>query len=93
MYSVPMLYQAEYMVDSNEKRNDRTVRSGTIEQTDRFWREDNLKPLVNQGDQNLSLSDVFPPNIAYEQVPKDRLDLFNQSLDSFEWGKKRIPPK
>jgi hypothetical protein len=93
MYTVPMLYQIQYVVASKENRDDRTVRIGSIDKTDRFWREDNLKPRIAQGDQTVSFFDVFPPNIAYEQVSRGKVDLFNQSLDSFVWGNKVIPPK
>jgi hypothetical protein len=93
MYTVPMLYQAQYVVANKENRDDRMLRIGSIGRTDRFWREDNLKPRKAQGDQLVSFFDVFPPNIAYEQVPKGRIDLFNQSLDSFVWGNGGIPHK
>jgi hypothetical protein len=88
MYAVPMLHQSQYIVTSDEKRNDRTVRIGSIQRTDRFWREDNLKPRRAKPDQTVSFFDVFPPNIAYEQVPKCGVDVFNRSLDTFVWGNK-----
>lgn len=90
MYRVPMFQDSEYEMQETEDRADRTIRTGWIKGTAKFWREDNLKRRKNKGcsekERLLSIFYFFPPNIAYDKVPKERTDLFNKALNSFVWG-------
>ena len=79
MIKLPLLDAPEYVLSSAQTRAGRRVRIGVSENADRHLREDALPPG----------QDVFPLNIAYGQVPAERLRLFNAALDSYE----RIPRK
>jgi len=89
MYRVPMLQDLEYLINKTEERVDRVVRTGTIKGSERLWREDNLKERPvdrrpgNEGSH--SLFSLFPPNIAYDNVPNDKRELFDKALNSFDW--------
>ncbi|MDT5123988.1 MAG: hypothetical protein QOC96_3470 [Acidobacteriota bacterium] len=76
MYSSPMLQAPEYLLDKTEVISDRKIRRGKIKNEGLFWREDKLK----MGERFFP---YFPPNIAFDKVPKDHVELFEKSLDSF----------
>jgi hypothetical protein len=86
MYRLPMFQDSEYVMKRTEDRSDRTVRTGSIKNSEKSWREDNFKkmPLARGNLHPL----LFPPNIAYDKVPADRVELFNEALDSFIWKTK-----
>jgi len=94
MYRVPMLQDPEYLIKKTEDRADRVVRAGSIKGSIKVWREDNLKKRpIDRSSGNQTLHPffyLFPPNIAYDKVPKDRRDLFDKALNSFDWGKQRV---
>ncbi len=91
MYRVPMLQDPEYLINNTEDRADRVIRTGSIKGSEKLWREDNLKKQpIDRLSGNQSLHPffyLFPPNIAYDKVPKDKRDLFNKALNSFDWRK------
>jgi hypothetical protein len=86
MYGNPMLSEPQFVVNKKGERDDRSVRSGSIRGTDLFWREDKIKRISPKGKKIHSLFQVLPPNIAYKEVSKDRVDLFNKSMESFVWN-------
>jgi len=91
MYRVPMFQDPEYLISKTEDRADRVIRTGSIKGSDKLWREDNWKrqPIDERpGEQSPHpLFLLFPPNIAYVKVTKDKRDLFNKALNSFDWRK------
>jgi len=86
MYLVPMLQAPEYMLNKTEAQSDRKIRRGKIkvEGEEMIWREDNFTRVESPK----NFWEMFPPNIAFDKVPKDRVKLFNESLDSFSGSKK-----
>src|SRR5262249_45633647 len=64
MYHVPMFQDSEYVVKGTEERADRTVRTGSIKNSERLWREDNLKKMPSARGNLHPLFYLFPPNIA-----------------------------
>jgi hypothetical protein len=91
MYRVPMFQEAQYVISKTEERTDRTVRTGSIQGTEYLWREDNMKriPVPTTPGKLHPLFYLYPPNIAYDKVPKNRASLFNEALNSFVWDIKR----
>jgi hypothetical protein len=82
MFQIPMLQGPDYLADKTEDFPDRMMRSGRLEKTDLYWREFNFKRKKIAGRQ-IKFLDLFPPNIAFNRVPKERLELFNRALESF----------
>lgn len=79
MMSLPLLKEPKYGVSKIEELDDRISRQGKMQNTDLFWREDKLKRSDGKGNGLQLLS----PNIAFSNVPKNRVELFNQSLNSY----------
>jgi len=88
MYRVPMFQDSEYVIKRTEELSDRTIRTGAIKGSEKLWREDNLKKMPSSGGDLHPLFYFFPPNIAYDKVPQNRVEFFNDALDSFDWKTK-----
>lgn len=85
-YQVPMFQEEEYVVADTEDRAGRKIRRGGLKGTDLFWREDNLqhdRPLISPDGSQINLGGYGLPNIAFDKVPGDKVELFNKSLDTF----------
>jgi hypothetical protein len=89
MYAIPMLRDSEYLVSKVDEDTNRKVRRGPVATTPLRWREDNLKRDPQKRNQIHPLFYMFPPNIAYDKVRKDKGDVFDKALDSFEWQTRR----
>jgi hypothetical protein len=85
MYLVPMLQTPEYKLNKSDESADRRIRRGKIkvEGEELFWREDNFKGGQSPKSVPGGLIGIFPPNVAFDRVPKDRVALFEKALDSF----------
>jgi len=71
MIKLPFFTEPEHEVCERRQSATRIIKSGKVRNLELFWREEN------------SLG-VWPPtNIAFTNVPKDRLKLFEKSLRSF----------
>jgi len=88
MYRVPMFQGSDYLISRTDERFDRIVRMGSLKTSKKVWREDNLKKLPSPRGNLQPLSDLFPPNIAYDNVANDSTELFNEALNSFVWNTK-----
>jgi hypothetical protein len=75
MMKLPLFSEPTHRVSEEQVMANRIVRSGTVQNTNLFWREENSQA-------------VFPPiNIGFTNVPKGRLKLFEKSLQTFERAK------
>lgn len=76
MMRLPLLQEDEdFIVEKTENFEDKTLRCGKRKNKNLYWCEVNYKRKNNI---------VFPPNIAFGDVKKEKIELFMKALKSFK---------
>jgi len=75
--SLPLLKPPTHELEEEKKLEDSKIRHGKIQGTDLYWREVHFNSKAI--------------NIAFSEVPKEHIDLFNQALDSFQYKRTDAP--
>lgn len=82
MYRIPMFQDQVHELITSRESPEKVVRTGRFRDTQLRWREDNYRPRKLVG-RDLSLMQVFPPNVGYRGVSPSRRAEFDDAMDSF----------
>ena len=83
MYRIPMFQNGEHVLNSSTESDRKTVRRGQFAVSGLLWREDNYEAAHRDGS-SAGVPQVFPPNLAYANVPPGQRAELDSALDSFE---------
>lgn len=76
MMRLPLLQETEgFIIEKTQNFDDKIVRCGKRKDKKLYWCEVNFKRKQDM---------VFPPNIAFVDVKKEKLELFMEALKSFK---------